>query len=134
MRQTLFIFFFFLTSLSVFANDKVKIDYLLNEIKNSNHTFIRNGEEHTSKQAYEHIQFKLSYVKKAFFFFGPEKDIPIKDFIEKIASTSSSTNKPYYIRGKGMKKKPVKVWLYMKLKEFENVSKSKLVRKKDQKF
>jgi hypothetical protein len=116
------------------ANDGKKIDFLLNEIKNSNHIFIRNGEEHTSQQAYEHIKFKLGYVKKAFFFFGPEKDIPIKDFVEKIASSSSSTNKPYYIKGKNMKKTPVKEWLYKKLKEFENISKSKLVRKKDQKL
>jgi len=120
-----------LISASLWAQtpDNEKIEYLLNKIKNSELIFIRNGEEHTAKEAYEHLNFKLNYVKKAFFFFGPEKDIPIKDFVEKIASVSSSTDKPYYIRGKKLKKTPVKKWLYDQLKNFKSKNTQKHAKK-----
>ena len=110
-----------LISFTLFAQspDKEKIEFLMNTIKKSDLIFIRNGEEHSASEAYKHLNFKLNYVKKAFFFFGPEKNIPIKDFIEKIASVSSSTNEPYYIRGKNLKKTPVKKWLYDQLKNYK---------------
>lgn len=140
MRLKLLIILFFSLSIFAQASDKEKIEYLLKSIKESNHTFIRNGDEHTSEEAYKHLSFKLNYVKKAFFFFGPEKNIPVKDFIEKIASKSSSTDKPYYIKGKNLKKTPVKKWLYMKLDEYnklnklQKVAKPELVSEEDQKL
>ena len=98
--------------------DAQKIDYLLESIKTAQADFYRNGEVHTSEKAYEHILFKLNYAKKAFFFFGPEKDIRVDDFINKIASHSSSSGEDYYIQDKGEKKVKVKDWLRKKLKNF----------------
>lgn len=111
--------------------DNEKIHYLLNRVKNTKHIFIRNGESHTGAKAYEHLNFKLNYAKKAFIFFGPEKNISTKDFIEKIASKSSSTGKDYKIKLTTGKTIKVRKWLYGLLDELKNVSHSKLTSKKN---
>ncbi len=68
-----------------------KTDHLIAYIASfENAVFIRNGTEHTAKDAAEHLQMKR---EKA----GSRITTAI-DFIEKIAAKSSMSGKPYQIR------------------------------------
>lgn len=112
---------FALFSLSISAGNfeivEKKINFLLEEIKNSNGVFIRHGEKHTSEEAYSHIKrkFKIASVSP----FTPSKDDwTIEFFIDEIASKSSSSGKDYFIEIEGKSEK-VKDWLYNKLKNYK---------------
>ncbi len=71
-------------------SEQDKIRELLRRIETSGLIFIRNGSEYSSREAAKHLEVKLS---KA----GPV--IRTADlFIEHIATGSSWTGKPYYIK------------------------------------
>ena len=115
MIKTLcFIFSIFISLASPELEDK-KINFLLNEVEKSGLKFFRNGEEHSSKDAKSHLKFK--YNKAKGFFFSSD-DITAKNFIDKIAASSSTTGEKYYIILKSGKKIPTKQWLDEKLKSF----------------
>lgn len=96
-----------------------KIEYLLLAIENSGANFERNGSIHKASEAKGHLAFKLQKATSMFLFFGPKKEIKATDFIEKIASKSSSSGEPYYIiTAEG--KKELGPWLSEKLKNFPN--------------
>ncbi len=71
-------------------NEQEKIYYLLDKIEESGAIFVRNGAEHTSKKAREHLELKLQrgakYAKTA------------EDFIENLASKSSFTGESYTMK------------------------------------
>ncbi len=108
----------------VIANDleEQKIQFLLEKIENFEGTFIRNGQEHESKRAREHLEYKLRQAQRTFWFFGPKKPVSAQVFIEKIASESSMTGKIYQIKYKDGKIFPAEHWLKKKLKEFKKKS------------
>jgi len=68
----------------------LKIEHLLTSVGQSNCTFIRNGKEHTSVNAEEHLRMKYrkgkNWVENA------------DQFIERIATESSISGDLYYIR------------------------------------
>lgn len=71
--------------------EEQKINHLIAYVQQlHNATFIRNDEEHTAAKAAEHLKLKKN---KA----GNQLKTAL-DFIEKIASKSSITGKPYFIR------------------------------------
>ncbi|WP_163336394.1 DUF5329 domain-containing protein [Desulfopila sp. IMCC35008] len=78
------------TTSSCLATDMEEIDYLLNFIGESGCTFIRNGKEYPSEQAREHLSYKYNHVKS--------RIRTAELFIEKIASQSSISKKPYQVR------------------------------------
>jgi len=86
-----------------------KIAYLLNVIAESKTTFIRNGIEYSGAQAKTHLQEKLdyagSYIQSA------------DDFIAYIASKSSITGKPYYVKSPDGTVMESDKWLHKKLSE-----------------
>jgi hypothetical protein len=98
--------------------EQKKIDFLLDEIGQSQVTFMRNGSEHTPTEAKGHLKSKLSNAKKMFWFFGPERDISAKEFIEKIASQSSTSGKDYHIKLPNGKIIPTRNWLKDLLKNY----------------
>lgn len=102
--------------------EEKKIEFLLNAIGESNAIFIRNGDEHPAKKAKAHLEGKINSAKKMFWFFGPERKITVRDFIDKIASESSMSGKKYYMRFPGKEKVTTKSWLDKKLKEYEKKS------------
>jgi hypothetical protein len=115
MIKTLcFIFSFIIALASPELEDK-KINFLLNEVEKSGLKFFRNGEEHSAKEAKSHLKFK--YNKARGFFFSSD-DITAQKFIDKIASSSSTTGEKYFIILKSGKKVPTKQWLDEKLKSF----------------
>lgn len=105
--------------------EQTKIKMLLDEIENSGATFIRNGDNHPAKKARSHLEFKYNKARNMFWFFGPKTKLSAVDFIEKIASKSSTTGEIYKIKPKGNEEPiPTELWLKKKLKEVEERIKS----------
>ena len=103
-------------TLSKELNESEKIDWLINQVKMSDISFLRNGDVHTSKEAAKHLRFKLTSAKKMFWFFGPEKNFKVQEFIDKIASKSSSTGNEYKVRLKDGTVITTKKWMDNKMK------------------
>ena len=92
-------------------SEKQKIELLLEQIENSDCTFIRNGTEYPAAKAREHLETKLS---KSWI------SIDTADkFIKYIASKSYLSGKPYYVRLKNGKTIKAGKWFKTKLREIE---------------
>ena len=86
------------------ANEEVeKIEYLLTSIGESDCTFIRNGKEYSATEAESHLRMKYRRGKRW------AKDV--EGFIDRIASKSSFSGKPYRIRCGTAEPKPTSEWL-----------------------
>ena len=66
------------------------VDYLIAQVEKSDCKFIRNGDEHTAKEAAEHMRAKYNHFKK--------KIKTPEDFIQKCASKSELSGKPYLVK------------------------------------
>ena len=86
----------------VMAAENEDIDYLLSFVAGSDCVFVRNGSEHSAREAAKHLRMKYNHVRQRI------KTAP--DFIDKIASRSSLSKKPYTVRC-GDKILPSKQWL-----------------------
>lgn len=97
--------------LSGSITEKQKIAKLLDVVERSGVTFIRNGSEHSAKQARQHLELKLrragSRIRTA------------RHFIRYLATKSSWTGRLYYIRLKNGTKIPAGKWLLARLVEIE---------------
>lgn len=100
-------------------SEEQKVFKLLQKVEDSKLIFIRNGSNHSSVKARKHLEYKYNYAIKGFWFWTSSKKVTVKDFIEKIATKSSSTGKLYYIIDKTGKKVPSGDWLKAKLKIIE---------------
>lgn len=134
MLLKLSILLLFLLNLTVIASEaetstkieEKKINLLLEAVEKSEAVFIRNGEEHSSKKARSHLEFKYNKAKNMFWFFGPSKNITAKEFIEKIASKSSTTGDLYKIKPQESAIPiPASEWLMDKLNTIEKTLKEK---------
>jgi len=92
------------------------INFLINRVRTSDATFVRNGATHTSVEAAAHIQAKYDHFKK-------EIKTP-EDFIRLSASKSLLTGKPYLIRPTGGKEMHLDIWLLDILKQHRTESHS----------
>lgn len=92
------------------ADTAAEIEYLLTTIGSSDCTFIRNGKRHSAKDAEEHLRMKhrrgKRYVSSA------------ETFIERLATSSSMSKKPYYIECSGDEPVPSGDWLMRRLSDF----------------
>lgn len=123
---TSFIIYFSPTSLLAekpLSLEEKKIQFLLNEVKNSEAIFIRNGKEHSAKDASEHLQHKLDRAQSAFWFFGPKTSFSASDFIQKVAAKSSLSGKDYKMRLSNGKTVTTKNWLLQKIKSYPTLKK-----------
>jgi hypothetical protein len=95
--------------------EKRKIEFLISSIENlKGAKFIRNGTEHTGKEAAEHLRMKLQNALAV---------QTADDFIRLCASKSMITGKPYMIRlsdGKAIKSEE---YFREKLKEYHSTVK-----------
>lgn len=105
--------------------EDAKINFLLNKVKNSKATFMRNGSEHTCEEAADHLETKMKRGRRTFAFFGSLKPIKVETFIDKIASQSSMSGKPYKMRLPDGKILNTKDWLYEQLKSFPDQQNTK---------
>ena len=67
--------------------EKAKIEYLIERVRKSPYTFVRNGSEYTSNEAAEHLGWKYSHVK--------DRIQTARQFIEHLATRSSTSGKLY---------------------------------------
>ncbi|PCC14623.1 hypothetical protein CIK86_14645 [Pseudoalteromonas sp. JB197] len=92
-----------------------EVQYLITFISNSNATFIRNGDEHTSKEAAEHLAMKYRKAKR----YAKTAD----DFINNLASKSSWSGKAYTVILSSGAKLTANSWLTNELIRFRNTKK-----------
>ena len=87
-----------------------EIDYLLESIAQSQCDFVRNDKTHSAVDAADHLRRKFKrgrrYVKST------------EHFIDRIASESSWTGKPYLVICDEGGSQPSRDWLYRKLAEY----------------
>ncbi len=93
------------------AAEQKRIDWLIEEVRNSRGVFIRNGEEYPASKAVSHLKFKLMMAGK--------RVQTVRDFIEGVASHSQESGKPYQLRLPDQPVRPMKDWLYERLAKFE---------------
>jgi hypothetical protein len=93
------------------AAEQAKIDWLLEEIRNSKATFIRNGSEYDCSKAVSHLKTKL--------LFAGRRVQTVRQFIVGVASHSEETGKPYEIREPDGKQGPMETWLLKRLAVYE---------------
>ena len=112
-----FILLFFLFSLTYLNSqppkhsEKEKIGYLLETLENSNLIFIRNGDEYSSKEARAHMQKKLEY--------AGNRITNVDQFITYLATKSSISGKPYYVKYPDGKKVESSIWMRELLNNLE---------------
>ncbi len=85
-----------------------KIELLIKKVEVADIVFIRNGEEHSGKEAAKHLRKKWDYSE------GQVKTVD--SFIENLASKSSVSGKPYEVRLKNGKVMQADKWFYSLLK------------------
>jgi Family of unknown function (DUF5329) len=92
-------------------SEKDKILRLIQVVEQSDITFIRNGDEHDAQEAAAHLRRKYDYAGS---------DIQTVDqFIENIASRSSSSNQPYQVKLKDGAIVNAEDWFRDRLKEIQ---------------
>jgi len=89
-----------------------RIDWLLAQIRDSKGVFIRNGAEYDCVKAANYLSEKLH--------FKGSRLATAREFIEKIASSSETTGRPYEIRLPGKEAVSLGPWLSKLLDEKEN--------------
>ncbi len=107
----------FTSAIAVGQNEKLsesqKIEQLIGSIENLAHArFQRNGSYYTAKAAADHLRMKW---KKA-----GGRIRTARDFIDKIASASSMTGKPYTIRWDDGNEIATSQYLYGQLEKLSN--------------
>jgi hypothetical protein len=117
------VFFGTLLALACSANARErselqKIDALLDSVKSSDVTFIRNGNEYTAKEAHDHLRKKLKAAQNSWFA-PPREEWTARLFIEKVASRSSISGRPYRVRFQDGKVIEARGWLMGMLREIE---------------
>lgn len=88
-------------------NEAAQIEALLNAIAALHHAeFLRNGQTHTPKEAVAHLRGKWE---------SAGTDLSAREFIERIASRSSTTGEPYLIRYADGRTEPLRNFLLARL-------------------
>jgi hypothetical protein len=92
-----------------------EINYLLDLIENSSLSFERNGQKGSGKNAAKVLRYKFNQYRN--------KIHTTEDFIEKVASFSSHTNKSYYVSIPEGERFLLKDLLYTELKKLRDQAK-----------
>lgn len=118
MKTTVLALGWFIAS-SVFASAASpdnEISYLLNVVRTSAVVFVRNGEDHTGREAANHMQRKRDHFKKEI--------KSAEDFIDKAASRSLLSGKEYLVRLGDGSTNSCSEWLMAILKQFRGAETS----------
>lgn len=120
IAQTIFVVFIIASAVPLRADwpvEEEKIDFLLDQIGQVDGYFVRNGNDHSPESAVSHMRMKMDKAMNSWF--APDKDKWTAEmFIDKVASKSSMSGKPYKIRFKSGKIVNTGPWLRERLKEF----------------
>ncbi len=115
MKRWLSVLTLCLLASTALANEQTdrEINYLLEFVATSGCTFVRNGAEHDPADAADHLRLKYSrgarYVNSA------------EQFIDRLASASSWSGKPYTVTCDG-KTEPSGDWLHRALDDYRQNS------------
>ena len=101
-----------LPAIAIANNTEVEIEYLVSAIGASDCAFIRNGKRHDAEAAEEHLRMKYRR--------GKRYASTAEKFIERLASASSMSKKPYYIECDGRDAVPSGEWLTAQLHEYRS--------------
>jgi len=93
------------------AVEQAKIDRLLEDIRSSKATFLRNDGAYDGTQAASHLKRKL--------FFAGSRVATARDFVLGVASRSEESGRPYQIRFPGEAPRPLREWLLERLAALE---------------
>ena len=88
-----------------------EIEYLLEHVASSGCIFNRNNEDHDAKDAAEHLRLKYRR--------GKRYATSAENFIDRLASKSSWSGKPYTISCEGVTE-PSGTWLHAALLEYRS--------------
>jgi hypothetical protein len=113
MRNVLLSLLLSLAMISVGHADDLmdtEIDYILDTVAASDCKFIRNGKEYGPEAAKDHLNLKRRRGKKYF--------SNADEFIENLASSSSWSGDPYYIRCGGQEPQLAKEWFSAVLAQY----------------
>ena len=102
-----------LLATAIFADEStssLEIQYLIDAIGDSNCVFIRNGKRHSAKEARRHIRSKYSRAKR----YASTAEL----FIERLASKSSVSKKPYWMECPGDEPMRSGDWLEAELERY----------------
>ncbi len=97
------------------SDSRAVIEKLLKKVEASDCTFIRNGSDHTGKEAATHMRRKYQHFKD-------EIKTP-EDFIEKCASKSELSGKEYLVKLPDGKVVSCKTWMTEQLKQLRAADK-----------
>ena len=89
---------------------EAEIEHLITAIGTSNCVFVRNGKRHSASDAEAHIRSKYRRAKR----YAPTTEL----FIERLASKSSMSRKPYWMECPGDEPVQSGDWLSAKLQRF----------------
>ena len=92
------------------ADMDAEIDYLLDSVRNSDCSFVRNGKAHDSAAAAKHLQMKRKRGRRYY--------DSAEEFIDRIASSSSWSGEPYRIDCPGQRPVAARDWFLRKLSAF----------------
>ena len=99
-------FLFMLIPCGIHADCKEEVRHLIQYIGDSGCIFVRNGKDYGAAKSMKHLQRKYDHVK--------QQIKTAEDFINRIASKSSITGKPYKVRC-GEREIPSAEWLTREL-------------------
>ena len=91
-------------------NAEAEIEHLITTVGDSGCTFIRNGSHHDAEDAASHMRMKYRRGKR----YAPTAEL----FIERLASKSSFSGKPYAIECPGSDAVPSGEWLTARLQDY----------------
>ncbi len=99
--------------------EEVRINYLLKEISRVEGVFVRNGTEYPPEEAVTHLKMKMERAMDSWF--APDREEWTAEmFIDKLASESSLSGKPYQIKTNDGQVFNSRDWLYDKLNKYQN--------------
>lgn len=93
------------------AGEKQRIDALIAAVEKSGLIFIRNGSEHSAAEAASHMRLKFNN--------AGYRVSTAEQFIDYLASRSSITGYPYFLKFPDGRTEKTGIWLHRKLKELD---------------
>ena len=99
-----------LPAAAIADNSEAEIEHLITAVGESGCTFIRNGSRHDAEDAASHMRMKYRRGKR----YAPTAEL----FIDRLASKSSFSGKPYAIECPGSDPVPSGEWLTARLHEY----------------
>lgn len=108
----LFFIFIFSHAAEISATTRNEINYLFSHLESSGCKFNRNGSWYSASEASAHLKRKYDYLA------GKNQITTAESYIEKAATQSNKSGKPYKVKCGGEGAVPSSAWLTKALQEY----------------